>query len=382
MDAKRDKSPSKSRKSSGEVESIEITFKKCPSYKSSSRKSSVEDEREKRKSSPIPKENLLYGTSSSSENEHKKISPDRKSSSERSPLRSPKHLQEEESAKTLKKMSPSSRDKRVSFESKEEKEKKEEPTDKEREDSLPPPDFEENYLIAQSDILRQASIEYDRRMQEHKEMLQKMRQDEHFDETTNQDFPDFETWMEEREKAESRKSSLEKPETEDRRLGLESKPHSMANLRDEVLIEVSVEEGSFDSVDKHSEEEPPIQILVQADIEPVPADNDPILPILEETEAEIKQDIVRKYSEYFSRIREIIMVEYLKETEMSLKDDRKVELVKQDSIKEMRRSIERKLRDEPKVERRRRSEEKSPVTGKNREARQRRSLSFDEEILI
>lgn len=352
----------------------------------------------KRKSSPISKENLLYGTSSSSENEHKKLSPDRKSSKEKSPLCSPKHLQEEEATKDKKKMSPSSRDKRVSFESKEEKEKKDEAVvlvvEKEREDSLPPPDFEENYLIAQSDILRQASIEYDRRMHEHKEKLLRMRGDEHFDESTSQEFPDFETWMEEREKEESRKSSLEKVETEEKRAAAQegtNKPYSIANLRDEILIEVSVE-GSFDSVDKHSEDEPQ-HLIVHAHVEPVPADNDDQTPPSPQTLPNpprnqvilTNEDYVKKYADIYTRIREIVMVEYLKQTESSLKsDDMKRELTKQDSMKEMRRSVQRRhlIDGVPNVERRRRSEEKSPVTGNNRAARQRRSLSFDEEILI
>jgi len=342
---------------------------------------------------------LLYGTSSSSENEHKKVSPDRNSNSEKSPHRSPKHLQEEDSGKNHKKMSPSLREKRVSFESKEEK--KEEVVivvEKEREDSLPPPDFEENYLIAQSDILRQASIEYDRRMHEHKELLQRMRQDEHFDESTSQEFPDFETWMEEREKEESRKSSLENKteEASEKRGSLSSKPYPMANLREQVLTEVSIE-GSFDSVDKQSEDEPPQQLIVIVDMEPPPKDNEDskISPVEQaqhvdlaavlEMEADMenmKQQNEKNYKEVLHRIQNLVLVEYLRQTESSLKyDDLKGQLVKQDSLKEMRRSLERR-EGAPRVERRRRSEEKSPVTGKNRDAKQRRSLSFDEEILI
>lgn len=328
----------------------------------------------------------MYGTSSSSENEQKKTSLDGKLSSKTSP----EPLPSSKDDKAQRKLSPSSKEKRVSFEA---EEKSKDSVEKDREDSLPPPDFEENYLIAQSDILRQASIEYDRRMQEHKEMLKKMREEERFDESARTEFPDFETWMEEREKEESRKSSIEKAE---------GKPRSMADLRDEVLLEASVE-GSFDSFEKQNEgeevqeEEKTIvektaegveRITVTAEIEPPPAE-------------EVDERDRRK--RILAEIWNAILNHNLSESNESLKkpewtflrdenetETDKKELVKQDSMKEMRRSLEKKwlertekilFRKDSKSELRRRSEEKSSVTVKAT-SRQRRSLSFDEEILI
>lgn len=327
----------------------------------------------------------MYGTSSSSENEQKKSSPDGKLSSKTSPEPTPACKDD----RVLRKLSPSSKEKRVSFEA---EDKSKDSVEKDREDSLPPPDFEENYLIAQSDILRQASIEYDRRMQEHKEMLKKMKDEERFDESAPTEFPDFETWMEEREREESRKSSLEKAE---------GKPRSMADLRDEVLLEASVE-GSFDSFEKQNEGEETLteekllvekpvngieRITVKADIEPH--------PVQEEDEPDRRKRIL-------TEIWNAILDHNLSESNESLKKPDwtfpqvekeaadKRELIKQDSMKEMRRSLEKKwlektekilFRKDSKSELRRRSEEKSPVTVKAT-SRQRRSLSFDEEILI
>lgn len=398
----------------------------------------------------------LYGTSSSSENEQKKLSPDGRGRAavEDGPEKAGKpptkispepSAVKEDSDKSQRKLSPSSKEKRVSFEAgdktrKEEKSpKKDDSIDKDREDSLPPPDFEENYLIAQSDILRQASIEYDRRMQEHKEMLKKMKDEERFDENTREDFPDFETWMEEREKEESRKSSLEKswertPAGSNERDAAgtgpineksDIKPYTIGNLRDDILLEASVE-GSFDSFEKHSDDGEPIleksdtgikQIIVKAEVEPRPIEQEEeeeekilgeekvtISEIVRETRAPkpigTEQHEYEWQKEILAKIWETIMDSNLSESNESLKkldftsfqknEADKKELIKQDSMKEMRRSMEKKwlertekilFRKDSKSEMRRRSEEKSPVTVKVT-SRQRRSLSFDEEILI
>lgn len=366
---------SKSRKSSCEEE-LEVTFKKCPStYKNASRKSSWEEDAAKRNVSPLPREEA-----SGSEAAQKKLSPDHRNQEERKSSAESRKVAKASKEEPQRKMSPSSKDKRVSFEAKDEdkrEDKKEEIGSKDRDDSLlPPPDFEENYLIAQSDILRQASIEYDRRMQEHREMLRKLRKEQHFDESAKPEFPDFEKWMEEREKEESRKSSTEKSLESDH----EGKD-APGNLRNQALLELSFE-SSFDG-----KEEGAKRIVVTADVERPPEE----------------EGFSEREKEVYAKLRGLIIEEYLLQSQESLREfdinsakqllietDERKELIKQDSMKEMRRSLERKWLEnsaskesakEGKTDRRRRSEEKTPVTGKV-EDKHRRSFSFDEEILI
>ncbi|KAK6618318.1 hypothetical protein RUM44_002770 [Polyplax serrata] len=419
----------KNKKSSGE-EDGDITFKKCSVVcKSSSRKSIEETEKgAKRKTSPLPRDSFLGGTSSSSESENKKLSPDirymlknNRSGTEkggRSLSKSPLIGRDDDAERILtsdaNKMSPS-KEKKVSFEAKCEQNfsgKKDEPMPKVREDSLPPPDFEENYLIAQSDILRQASIEYDRRMQEHKQTLRQMKEQHYFDDKIREEFPDFETWMEEREKEESRKSSLDKEQdsrnTEDndnsmvisQRVSIKPINCPMDSLKDAASEELSFDKSfEISKEDKCNEQEELLpagirdsrmglnMILVEAEIEPIPEERaDPAAHTRTDKEAEI-----------FAKIREMITRDYLLQSQESLKEldlssvkelvgvDKK-ELIKQNSLKEMRRELERKwleTRKKIKPEVRRSSEGKDLGSERVKPVvLQRRSLSFDEEILI
>lgn len=389
----------------------------------------------------MSRDTFLAGTSSSSESEYKRLSPDRRNinadknssadiderfSGKTSPRQSEFEKEDDSelfraTSSTLiaKKMSPL-KEKRVSFEAKEEEEVKlkRQGVTKSREDSLPPPDFEENYLIAQSDILRQASIEYDRRMQEHKEMMKRMRQEQHFDERMKPEFPDFETWMEKREKEEPRTSNLEESQkhkaSEQNELDSEknepteisnAKSFSASNLRKDILLEVSVEE-SVDSPDKNNgnngdgesassvredDKEEEKLSYAKTQVESIRKKE------IKTNEKNLQSFQSDKEAEIFARIREMITRDYLLQSQESLKDldissikelveaDRK-DLIKQNSLKEMRRELEKKwLESKRKVkpEMRRRSEEKNMGSDRVKPfVVQRRSLSFDEEILI
>lgn len=364
----------KDEKTGASEEETESVFKRCSAMGKVDAKKSTSEKKLQNKTSTLSGDTIFGGTSSSSENEQKRLSPDRrqKTSIKNKQKDFSKCQTDKESINTssdiFKKLSPA-KEKKVSFESKNDQDLflKVQTIDKSREDSLPPLDFEENYLIAQSDILRQASLDYDRRMQEHKEMQK------------NDDDDIKEINVE--------------SETND---GLST------TFRDSNLNEKHDDSNAFTSTNQKQK----ILLLNQILDPNKNIDENPQEPKSgidsESTHIEIKPEnsekiLSDKESEIYAKIREMITSDYLLRSEESLKDpdsmslkdlleSDKKELVKQNSLKEMRRYLDKKWLERNKKGKndlRRKSEEKNVGSEKVVPiVMQRRSLSFDEEILI
>lgn len=384
----------KSGKSS--VEDDEVTFKKCPpTYKSNFGKFSAGDQEScsNKKTCPLLHSAQEVDNSSDSDKKHYKYKQTQETEGKEEGEKKSERVIEETYHKKIpdlgkenvltgaKEGTTPQGSRKTSEEKKESLEEvksqshtceKEEENDKVRDDSLPPPDFEENYLIAQSDILRQASLEYDRRMKEHKEKMKQMKKTKNYDKSDNVEFPDFETWMEERGKEGSLKRSSDKE----------------SDLKNDEEVEQGTKVGKENFVIETSKETH--EVVVVAQIEPIPKD--------EETAKEERgSSRSEKEAEIFAKIREMITQEYLVQSQESLKEIdivsvknlvvKKTEsLIKQNSLKEMRRELEKKWlenKKKGKTEVRRKSEEKSFCSEKIKQGiAQRRSFSFDEEILI